>query len=94
LPPELDVDAIKRVAKIARLDLTPEEEEKFLIDLREILSAFALLDEAKADCEPAFHPIEITNHLREDEAGLRIDPDEIIERMNLLQRYVRGPRMQ
>lgn len=94
MPSELDIDTIKRVAKIARLELTPEEQEKFLVDLREILSAFAMLDEAKADCEPAFHPIEITNYLRADEAGLRIDPDEIIEHMNILQRYIRGPRMQ
>lgn len=94
MPSELDIETIERVARIARLELSPKEKYELLADLKEILAAFALLDEAKADCEPAFHPIEIKNYLRKDEPVLRIDPDQIIERMNLLQRYIRGPRMQ
>jgi len=94
LPIELDKETIERVAKVSRLNLTPEEEEKLLIDLKEILSAFSMLDEAETDCDPAFHPIEIRNYLREDKPEMEIDPDKIIERMNILQRYIRGPRMQ
>jgi aspartyl-tRNA(Asn)/glutamyl-tRNA(Gln) amidotransferase subunit C len=94
LPFELDKETIERVARLSRIELTPEEKERFLADLKEVLDAFSMLDEAKSDCDPAFHPIEITNHLREDEAAIRIDPDEIISGMNILQRYIRGPRMQ
>ena len=53
-----------------------------------------MLDEVEADCDPAFHPIEIRNYLREDEAGMSIPPDEIIESMETHQRFVKGPRMQ
>ena len=94
MPFELDSETIKRVAKTCRLNLTAEEEERYLGDLKEILSAFSMLDEAKTDNEPAFHPIEIKNYLREDEPSIKIDPDEILERMNILKRYIRGPRMQ
>ena len=91
---DIDREKIERVAKISRLRLTQEEEERFLSDFKEILSAFSMLDEVEADCDPAFHPIEIKNYLREDEAGMSIPPDEMIESMETHQRFVKGPRMQ
>ena len=91
---EIDKETIRRVAKIGRLELKPEEEEQLLSDFKEILSAFSMLDEAKTDCAPAFHAIEILDYLREDDPHIDIDPDEILERMDLQQRYIRGPRMQ
>jgi aspartyl/glutamyl-tRNA(Asn/Gln) amidotransferase C subunit len=91
---ELDEDMIKKVARISRIRLTSEEEQRLLSDFREILSAFSMLDEAVPDCEPAFHPIEIKNFVREDEPEIRIPPDEIIEEMDTHQRFIKGPRMQ
>lgn len=91
---EIDRETIERVAKISRLRLTPEEEERLLSDFKEILSAFSMLDEAEADCAPAFHPIKIENFLRDDDAETRIDPDEVVEGMDTHQRFVKGPRMQ
>lgn len=91
---KIDKDTIERVAQLSRITLTPEEEERLLSDFEEILSAFSMLDEAEADRDPAFHPIEVENFMREDEPELATSPDEIIDRMNIYQRFVRGPRMQ
>jgi aspartyl-tRNA(Asn)/glutamyl-tRNA(Gln) amidotransferase subunit C len=91
---DIDRDTIEKVAKIARIRLTPEQEERLLADFKEILSAFSMLDQAEADCDPAFHPIEIMNYLREDEPSLEIPPDDIIDSMDTHQRFIKGPRMQ
>lgn len=90
----IDRETIELVARLSRIHLTPEEEERLLSDFRDILSAFSKIDEAKADCDPAFHPIEIKNIFREDEPDISIDPDEILEHMKTLERFIRGPRMQ
>jgi len=91
---EIDEEMIKKVARISRIRLTPDEEERLLSDFKEIISAFSMLDEAVPDCEPAFHPIEIWNYVREDEPEMRIPPDEIIENMDTHRRFIKGPRMQ
>ncbi len=91
---ELDRGMIEKVARTSRIRLIDDEEERLLADFKEILSAFSMLDEAVPDCEPAFHPTEIRNYLREDEPETRIPSDEIIERMDSHQRFIKGPRMQ
>jgi len=91
---DIDREIIERVARLSRIRLTPEEEERLLKDFQDILAAFSKIDEAKADCEPAFHPIDIENVLRKDDPEIFIDPDEILEQMNTLERFIRGPRMQ
>lgn len=91
---ELDEQMIEKVARISRLRLTPDEEERLLSDFKEILSAFSMLDEADIDCEPAFHPIDIKDYTREDEPSITVSPDEIIEGMDTHQRFIKGPRMQ
>lgn len=94
MPIEIDKDMIERVAKTSRIRLSPEEEERLLSDFKEILSAFSMLDEAETDADPAFHPIEIRNFLREDEPDMPIPPDDIIGNMNTHRRFIKGPRMQ
>jgi aspartyl/glutamyl-tRNA(Asn/Gln) amidotransferase C subunit len=91
---EIDEEMIEKVARISRIRLTPDEAKRLLTDFKEILSAFSMLDEAVPDCDPAFHPIEIRNYVREDEPETRIPPDEIIENMDTHQRFIKGPRMQ
>ena len=91
---EIDNETIERVAKISRLRLSPDEEERLLSDFKEILSAFSMLDEAEADCDPAFHPIEIDNFLRDDDVSTSVDPDDIIDDMDTHQIFIKGPRMQ
>lgn len=58
---------VQRVARVARLRLTPEEEKRFSADVDGILKAFAVLDEAKTTgVEPSYRPVKSENVLRAD----------------------------
>jgi aspartyl-tRNA(Asn)/glutamyl-tRNA(Gln) amidotransferase subunit C len=63
----IDKDLIKKVAKIARLNLTESEIKEFLPQLKEILNSFSVMNDINTDnIKPAFQPIEIKNIYRED----------------------------
>lgn len=58
---------VKRVARIARLNLSEKETEKFSKDLESILGAFKDLDKVPTKgVKPSFQPIETKNVLRKD----------------------------
>ncbi|MBI2076251.1 MAG: Asp-tRNA(Asn)/Glu-tRNA(Gln) amidotransferase subunit GatC [Candidatus Aenigmarchaeota archaeon] len=86
-------DIVRRVAKIARLDLTEAEVKKFSKDLNEILAAFKELDKAKANVEPSFQPLEIKDVTREDK------PEDVLSQEAALSNtkhkekgFFKGPR--
>ena len=55
----IDKNEVKRIAKLARLGITPEEEEKFLKDFSSILDYFKMLEELDvSNVEPTFHSAE------------------------------------
>ena len=59
---------MKRVAKVARLELTEDELKKFTEQLKSVLEAFKRIDEVDtAKVEPSFHPQPLSNDWREDE---------------------------
>ncbi len=63
----LDRNTVKKVAELARLNLSEEEIEKFAEELKEIEKAFSKIREVyTTDVEPAFHPFELKNLWRED----------------------------
>jgi aspartyl-tRNA(Asn)/glutamyl-tRNA(Gln) amidotransferase subunit C len=64
----IDRELVERIARVARLELTEEEIEKFTGQLKVILESFRELDEVDTEgVEPSFHPQELSNVLREDE---------------------------
>jgi len=64
----IDRELVEHIAKVARLELTEAEIEKFTGQLKVILEAFKELDEVDTEgIEPSFHPQELSNVLREDE---------------------------
>ncbi len=64
----VDEKLVKRVAKVARLNLTEEELESFTRQLRSVLDAFRKIDEVDTEgVEPSFHPQPLSNDWREDE---------------------------
>jgi aspartyl-tRNA(Asn)/glutamyl-tRNA(Gln) amidotransferase subunit C len=64
---EVTKETIRHVAKIARLQLTEEEIEKFTVQLKDVLDSFRKIDEVNTkDVKPSFHPQEIKNVFRED----------------------------
>lgn len=66
---KIDKELVKHISKIARVDLTEEEINKFTKQMEDILVAFKKIDEVKTEnVDPSFHPQEIKNVLREDKA--------------------------
>jgi len=65
----IDRELVERIAKVARLELTEAEVETFTGQLKVILESFKELDKVDTEgIEPSFHPQELANVLREDEA--------------------------
>jgi len=89
----MDRETISRVAKVARLNLTDEEMERYAKDLDDILNSFSVLDEAPSGDTYTFNPIPVVDVLREDEPGQDLDPQVLRAQMATYQDYVRGPRL-
>ncbi|MBL7056447.1 Asp-tRNA(Asn)/Glu-tRNA(Gln) amidotransferase subunit GatC [Candidatus Woesearchaeota archaeon] len=64
---EINEELIEHVSKVARLDLTEKEKQKFSEELKEIVAAFSKLDEVDTTkTEISLQPVELKNVLRED----------------------------
>jgi aspartyl-tRNA(Asn)/glutamyl-tRNA(Gln) amidotransferase subunit C len=89
----MDIEKVKRVAKVARLELTDEELKKFAQDLEDILNNFSVLDEAPGLTEYDFNPVPVNDVLREDHVGQEFDPALLRAMMDTYEEYVRGPKL-
>ena len=72
-------DDVAHVARLARLDLTDDELERFTGQLGAVLehaADIAALD--IADVPPTAHPLPLTNVLRADEPVPSLDRDEVL----------------
>ena len=64
----IDREQVKKVANLARLDITPEEEEQFTTQLNSILDYFDQLSELDTDnVPPTTRAIETSNITRPDQ---------------------------
>ncbi|PSB09176.1 Asp-tRNA(Asn)/Glu-tRNA(Gln) amidotransferase GatCAB subunit C [filamentous cyanobacterium CCP2] len=69
----IDREQVRKVAHLARLDLTPDEEEKFTTQLSDILEYFEQLSELDTDeVQPTARAIDMSNVTRPD----RLQPYE------------------
>jgi aspartyl/glutamyl-tRNA(Asn/Gln) amidotransferase C subunit len=89
----MEIEKVKRVAKVARLVLKEDELNRFAQDLEDILNNFSVLDEAPDIVEYDFNPIPVNDVLREDEVSQEIDPEALRAMMDIYEDYVRGPRL-
>jgi len=88
--PGVDPEAVEHVADLARVNLGPEERERFTEQFADILSYFETLDEVP-EVEP---DTELTNVMRPDEVEESLDQDEALE--NAPERedgFFKGPRV-
>jgi len=66
----IDREQVLHVARLARLDLTEEEVERFSQQLGAILEAVSTVSELELDdVPPTSHPLDVVNVLREDVPG-------------------------
>jgi aspartyl-tRNA(Asn)/glutamyl-tRNA(Gln) amidotransferase subunit C len=63
----IDLETVKKVANLARLQLSPEEEEKFTTQVGDILNYVEQLSELNTDdVEPTTRAIDVSNVTRKD----------------------------
>ena len=61
------------IARLAKLDLTPEETTRFSEDLNQVLAYVAQLDQwDTTGIEPMYHPLPVFDALREDTPGISL----------------------
>lgn len=64
----IDLEQVRKVANLARLELTPEEEEQFLPQLNSILEYFQQLSELDTEnIPPTTRAIDVSNVTRADQ---------------------------
>jgi len=89
------VEDVRKVARVARLGLTADEEKKFTKDFTDILQAFSSLNKAKTtSVAPAFHPIPLPSTLREDRIEASLTQEEALANSkNTEKGYFKGPKV-
>jgi len=90
----IDKKTVEHVAKLARIDLTENEIEKFAKDISGILDAFSSLDEVDTqNIKPSFHPIEMKNVMREDKEEESLTQKEALTNAEQKEdEFFKGPR--
>lgn len=85
-------EVIRRVARIARIDLREEEIKNFTKQIQEVLNAFRTLNKVDThDVEPSFQPIRIENVWRKDKVkAWKWDP--LSNTKHKENHYFKGPR--
>ncbi len=72
-------DEVLHVARLARLELTEDEVERFTEQLSAILEAVAKVSELDlSDVEPTAHPLDLVNVWADDEPRPSLPPDEAL----------------
>jgi aspartyl-tRNA(Asn)/glutamyl-tRNA(Gln) amidotransferase subunit C len=76
----IDREQVRKVAHLARLELTPEEEEQFTTQLGSILDYFQALNELDVtDVPPTTRAIDVSNVTREDNLEPYRDREAILQ---------------
>jgi len=91
----ITVKDVEHTAKLARLELTDEEKEKYTRQFSDILGYFDQLKEVDtSDVEPMAHVMPIKNVMREDEIKQEHSRDDILRNAPLEEDgYFRVPKI-
>jgi len=92
---EFSKDTIEKVAKLALLDLTEEDKEKFSKQLRDILTYFKKLNDLDtSDIEPTTHTIDLKNVYREDKPKKSLSNEDALKNAeHKKDGYFKAPRI-
>ena len=94
---KVDKELIKKLAFLARLNLTESEIKEFLPQLKEILSYFSELEKISTkDVKPSFQPIEIKNVMREDKIESCLTQNEALSNVDKDHKkdgFFKGPKV-
>jgi aspartyl-tRNA(Asn)/glutamyl-tRNA(Gln) amidotransferase subunit C len=77
--PSIARDEVAHLARLARLDLGPDELDRLAAELDVILGAVARVSEVAADdIPPTSHAVPLTNVFREDDVRPSLPRDEVL----------------
>jgi aspartyl-tRNA(Asn)/glutamyl-tRNA(Gln) amidotransferase subunit C len=77
--PSIARDEVAHLARLARLDLAPEELDRLAAELDVILGAVARVSEVAADdIPPTSHAVPLTNVFRADDLRPSLPRDEVL----------------
>ena len=89
----VSIDEVARIASLAKLSLTPQEEEAYSRELSVILEYFKVLDKANVDKAPPAPHAGTTNSFR-GEHVIKTDPEPILAGVPRRKgRFVKAPRV-
>ena len=76
----ITVKDVEHVAKLARLELTEEEKEKFTSQLGDVLKYVEQMNEVDtSNVEPMAHALDFVNVMREDEVKYEQTKEELMK---------------
>ena len=79
MPAKIEPDQVRRIARLARINLTPDELEQFANQLSDILNYVDQLSELNTqDVEPTTHPLKISNVFRQDQIGQSLSNEQAL----------------
>jgi aspartyl-tRNA(Asn)/glutamyl-tRNA(Gln) amidotransferase subunit C len=88
-------ETVRKVAELARIELTEREVEKFSRDLGEVIDAFGKLQRIPTKgVRPTFQPVEQKNVMREDRIEESIPRELLLKNLrNKQSGFIKGPRV-
>ena len=81
----------KKVAKLAMIELTPEEIEKFKDQIDSILEYVQILNEITTDNVKAESHVDLKNIMRDDESAESLDQNEAVKQTDNKNGYIVVP---
>lgn len=80
----ITIKDVEHVAKLARLELTEEEKEKFTKQLGDVLKHVDAMNEVDtSNVEPMAHAIDFVNVMREDEVYYEQTKEELMKTLRM-----------
>ena len=91
---DVDESLIKRVAQLARLNLTDSEIKEFTPQLKEVLDSFSELDDLDVDSlAPSYQPVALRNALRDDTIRPSLSQQDALKNAkHTKDGYFKGPK--
>ena len=79
MPAKIDPDQVRRIARLARINLTTDELKEFAGQLSDILDYVDQLNELDTEgVEPTTHPLKISNVFRQDQIGESLSNEQAL----------------
>jgi len=85
---------VYKIANLAKIEIKPEEVEKFKNEFQNILEYFNILDEVEEDIEPTFQVLPLNNVFRDDNPKPCVSREEALKNAKHVENgYFKGPKV-